>query len=282
PVVFNAIRAVHPLTPILIFGGHTHIRDCQQYDGRSMALESGRYMETIGWMSTNLTASSGNLTLQGDISTRTELRMSITHKPQNSTFDTFYGRSITWGLQQLAVDFDLTYMYGTSPQLYTMNQPLHENDQLTAAPFTDSFLYLPNVTFSVANQVLPALNGVGAAKRKRDELEMDLWGRGYPWTDVLHFEERDTTNLTLGYVTTDGCPGAGDDTLHTALPILSRFPITFPRTLPTWPTTRLLISSSWTLSHSDVLSIVNGLQSGTNYTEADVSMYSPYWPTQCW
>ena len=65
PVVFDAIRAVHPYTPILIFGGmhcytissrvnwriyagHTHIRDCQQYDGRSMALESGRYMETIG------------------------------------------------------------------------------------------------------------------------------------------------------------------------------------------------------------------------------------------
>ena len=65
----NAIRALHPHTPVLIFGGihchtlaheivwvsdyriypgHTHIRDCQQYDGRSMAMESGRYMETIG------------------------------------------------------------------------------------------------------------------------------------------------------------------------------------------------------------------------------------------
>ncbi|KAI0310757.1 Metallo-dependent phosphatase-like protein [Amylostereum chailletii] len=51
PLVFNAIRAVHPQTPILILGGHTHIRDCVQLDGRSMALESGRYMETVGWMS---------------------------------------------------------------------------------------------------------------------------------------------------------------------------------------------------------------------------------------
>lgn len=69
-MVFNAVRAVHPTTPILILGGHTHIRDCGettihhlgfdtqlmkgilvQFDGRSMALESGRYMETIGWMS---------------------------------------------------------------------------------------------------------------------------------------------------------------------------------------------------------------------------------------
>ncbi|KAG0691844.1 Metallo-dependent phosphatase-like protein [Suillus ampliporus] len=48
PTVFDAVRAVHPLTPILILGGHSHIRDCQQYDGRSLALESGRYMETIG------------------------------------------------------------------------------------------------------------------------------------------------------------------------------------------------------------------------------------------
>ncbi|KAG6869541.1 hypothetical protein C0995_002349, partial [Termitomyces sp. Mi166 len=54
PLVFNAIRAVHPYTPILIFGGHTHIRDCVQLDGRSMLLESGRYMETVGWMSAKL------------------------------------------------------------------------------------------------------------------------------------------------------------------------------------------------------------------------------------
>jgi 2',3'-cyclic-nucleotide 2'-phosphodiesterase (5'-nucleotidase family) len=54
PYVFDAIRAVHPHTPIMIFGGHTHIRDCVQYDGRSMALESGRYMETLGWMSASL------------------------------------------------------------------------------------------------------------------------------------------------------------------------------------------------------------------------------------
>lgn len=40
----------------------------------------------------------------------------------NSTFDTWYGRNITYGLQQLAVDFDLAYLYGTAPLTYTMNQ----------------------------------------------------------------------------------------------------------------------------------------------------------------
>ena len=35
--VFDAIRASHPHTPILIFGGHNHIRDCVQYDDHSIA-----------------------------------------------------------------------------------------------------------------------------------------------------------------------------------------------------------------------------------------------------
>ncbi|KAK1589959.1 calcineurin-like phosphoesterase [Colletotrichum navitas] len=49
--VFNAIRAVRPDTPIQFFGGHTHIRDFAVYDDKSTALESGRYCETVGWLS---------------------------------------------------------------------------------------------------------------------------------------------------------------------------------------------------------------------------------------
>ncbi|OTA99201.1 hypothetical protein M426DRAFT_325346 [Hypoxylon sp. CI-4A] len=51
PVVFDAIRAVHPDTPIQILGGHTHIRDFAVYDSSATALESGRYCETLGWLS---------------------------------------------------------------------------------------------------------------------------------------------------------------------------------------------------------------------------------------
>ncbi|PFH55572.1 hypothetical protein XA68_18029 [Ophiocordyceps unilateralis] len=50
-VVLDAIRAVHPTTPIQIFGGHSHIRDFVVYDDSSVALESGRYCETLGWTS---------------------------------------------------------------------------------------------------------------------------------------------------------------------------------------------------------------------------------------
>ena len=49
--VYNAIRRFHPTTPIQIFGGHTHIRDFAVYDASAVAIESGRYCETLGWTS---------------------------------------------------------------------------------------------------------------------------------------------------------------------------------------------------------------------------------------
>jgi hypothetical protein len=47
----QAIRASRPDVPIQIFGGHTHIRDFAVYDSGSTGIESGRYCETLGWVS---------------------------------------------------------------------------------------------------------------------------------------------------------------------------------------------------------------------------------------
>ncbi|KAJ5767876.1 hypothetical protein N7533_000459 [Penicillium manginii] len=51
--IFTAIRATpgHEDTPIQFFGGHQHIRDYAKYDDKAVALASGRFMETIGFMS---------------------------------------------------------------------------------------------------------------------------------------------------------------------------------------------------------------------------------------
>ena len=49
--IFKSIREVRWDTPIQFFGGHTHIRDYKKYDSNSYALESGRFMETIGFQS---------------------------------------------------------------------------------------------------------------------------------------------------------------------------------------------------------------------------------------
>ncbi|UNI21468.1 hypothetical protein JDV02_007456 [Purpureocillium takamizusanense] len=49
--VVDAIRRAHAKTPVQIFGGHSHIRDFSVYDDASVAIESGRYCETLGWVS---------------------------------------------------------------------------------------------------------------------------------------------------------------------------------------------------------------------------------------
>lgn len=338
PTVFDAVRAVHPLTPILIFGGHSHIRDCQQYDGRSMALESGRYMETIGWMSADLEAANGDANISFTRRYLDQNRVTYEYHTEmsNQTFDTAYGRSITDGLQELAVSFDLSYLYGTAPQDYTINQnpypsngsllslfiadaipyalsinntrdsipsifitnsgsqrfnifkgPFTKNDQLTASPFTDSFLYIPNITFSIANQVLPALNNAGASeRRRRDEIEKELWNRGVVDTRYRAWlEEMDRRagmgrreamagNLTLGYVTADSCPGAGDDTLHLALPYYS-VPDFIGSNPPNVTNDTPIDLVFVDFIEAQLLGILNGLQNAVNYTTADVLLYSP-------
>ncbi|CAE6403127.1 unnamed protein product [Rhizoctonia solani] len=61
-LVYEAIRQEHPFTPILIFAGHAHKRWCRTFEvqnegksfTRSMLIESGRYFDTVGWMSVKL------------------------------------------------------------------------------------------------------------------------------------------------------------------------------------------------------------------------------------
>lgn len=50
-IVQKAIRNARPNTPIQIFGGHSHVRDLAVYDSSSVGLESGRYCETLGFLS---------------------------------------------------------------------------------------------------------------------------------------------------------------------------------------------------------------------------------------
>ena len=49
--IYKAIREQQWDVAIQFFGGHTHIRDYAKYDRKAYGLESGRYMETIGFMS---------------------------------------------------------------------------------------------------------------------------------------------------------------------------------------------------------------------------------------
>jgi hypothetical protein len=95
--------------------------------------------------------------------------------------------------------------------------PFTKNDQLTASPFADQFLYIPEVPAAIATNVLLALNNAGSDnKRSVDELQAreDSWyGLGYvgkrymQWLEEMDrrsgVERRAAANQTLGYVTHD-------------------------------------------------------------------------------
>ncbi|EIM80836.1 uncharacterized protein STEHIDRAFT_105252 [Stereum hirsutum FP-91666 SS1] len=372
PDVFNAIRAVHPDTPMIVLGGHSHIRDCQMYDGRAMALESGRYMETVGWLSVDLDEANDkqNLTFSRRYLDPNRVTYEFHANRSNTTFDTTAGENITTGLNQLAEAFDLPFFFGTSPRDFTLTRDAYpsngsllslyideatptalsvnntradvpriviansgglrfdifsgtftKNDQLTASPFTDGFLFIPNVTLGVASQVLPVLNGDSSfadtkrrsvaenEKREREkESEMkwrsvhevsvrermerkirtreeELWARGdvaaryNRWLKEMDrrdgVQRRDAGNLTLGYVTTDNCPGVGDDILHSPLPFFDT-PDYIQSTAPSNITDSDPIDLVFIdFIESDVLDVLNLAQSEVEYTSADVQTYSP-------
>lgn len=50
-IIIAEIRKVLPRIPIQGLGGHSHIRDYRVFDDYAVALESGRFLETIGWAS---------------------------------------------------------------------------------------------------------------------------------------------------------------------------------------------------------------------------------------
>ncbi|KAF9562958.1 hypothetical protein CPC08DRAFT_816825 [Agrocybe pediades] len=337
PLVFNAVRAVHPHTPILILGGHTHIRDCLQLDGRSMSLESGRYMETVGWLSAKLDRKGSTKDIKFSRRYLDPNRVTYEYhaKRNNFNFDTLQGELITKGLQDLSKKFDLSFQFGTAPHDFTITQapypsndsllslfienatpvalainntrasipnimitnsgsqrfdiyagPFTKNDQLTASPFADSFLFIPNVPFSVANQVLPALNNAGADERRelQERRDHELYSRGH--VDQVYsrwlaeqdrrsgLERRAARNLTLGYVTTDSCPGVGDDILHAPLPFhdVPDFIGSVPPSVSADTPIDLVFVD---FIESQLLQILNGLQKAKQYTTADVQTYSP-------
>ncbi|KAL0946122.1 hypothetical protein HGRIS_012387 [Hohenbuehelia grisea] len=334
PLVFDAIRAVHPYTPIMILGGHDHIRDCVQLDGRSMSLASGRYMETIGWMSAKLNyrGSQRNVTFSRRYLDANRVTYKFHTGRTDASFDTFKGLQISRGVKALAKKFDLGYLFGTAPRDFlkymapypsensllslfieeasplassvnntrasipkimitnsgglrfdVFKGPFTKNDKLTTMPFSNRWVFIPNVTFSVANQVVSTLNHAGADHRRRSELASELYalgdveGRFAEWLQDMDrrsgSERRAAGNLTIGYVTTDACPGLGDDTLHAPQPFHSipDFIGSRPPNVTADATVDLVFVD---FIQAQLIGILNSLQKEKNYTPTDVAEYT--------
>ncbi|RDW75235.1 hypothetical protein BP6252_06377 [Coleophoma cylindrospora] len=141
-VVHDTIRALRPSTPIQVFGGHSHVRDFTVYDESSTGLESGRYCETLGWLSMsgiNSTTFTGNMKPRGVANPTRKAVNSSTNglaysrryldwnrltfeyhatKSQDSTFDYHSGLRVTETINATRTSLNLSSLYGCAPATY--------------------------------------------------------------------------------------------------------------------------------------------------------------------
>lgn len=87
-------------------------------------------------------------------------------------------------------------------------------------------------------------------------------------------ERRAAGNLTLGYVTKDSCPGVGDDTLHAPLPFNS-VPDFIGSNPPSVSDDTSIDLVFVDFIETQLLSILNSIQTTKNYSASDVQSYSP-------
>lgn len=128
--VYKAIRDVKWDIPIQFFGGHTHIRDYHKFDKKSYGIESGRYMETIGFMSIS-GLSTEKKDAVGALQSPTFRRRYIDnnlfslhhHSGKNSsTFPTDHGRNVSVQITAARTTLKLDRTYGCAPHDYWLNR----------------------------------------------------------------------------------------------------------------------------------------------------------------
>ena len=151
-LLYKTIRAMRPSVPLQAFGGHTHIRDFQVYDDMSTGLESGRYCETLGWVSisginsstftgnvfprgvANPSRPATNTSTSGLVYSRRYLdwnRLTFEYHAtdsQASTFDYHSGLRVTGEITDIRKQLNLSSLYGCAPATYCAS----------CAPFTSA------------------------------------------------------------------------------------------------------------------------------------------------
>jgi 2',3'-cyclic-nucleotide 2'-phosphodiesterase (5'-nucleotidase family) len=133
--LFKAIRKVQWDTPIQFLGGHTHIRDYKKYDSKSFGLESGRFMETIGFQSIDGLSTSRKDTRASAAPTffrryiDNNLFSFLRHTGLNSTtFHTELGKNVSEEIKAARKSLKLDSTYGCARQDLWMSRAKYPSD----------------------------------------------------------------------------------------------------------------------------------------------------------
>lgn len=142
--IFSTIRSVQWDTPIQFFGGHSHIRDYKIFDDKSVALESGRYMETLGFMSIE-GLSTGGTKDHPSVPQKSKLKFSRLYLDNNlfslqhhsgkdeKSFPTEHGLNVSSQINDARKSLNLGHRYGCAPHdLWVDRRPYpHEESIFT-------------------------------------------------------------------------------------------------------------------------------------------------------
>jgi hypothetical protein len=185
-VVFNEIRKLHPITPVQILGGHSHIRDFAVYDDNAVGIESGRYCETLGWLSmtgfsscnsgyngvknphgvANPTRPARSGAKSPFVYSRRYLDWNrptfIYHTKQTEqAFDYGSGLRVTGEITKVREELKLGDVYGCAPQTWC----------ISCVPFENSTNIFPGV-------VVPAVSAVVVNKTREDKSRLIIGNTG--------------------------------------------------------------------------------------------------------
>ena len=129
--LYKAIREKQWDVPIMLFGGHAHVRDYAIYDQKAHALASGRYLETIGFQSISGLSGGGKKNSGRTASSPSFSRMYIDnnlhsyhhHAALNSsTFPTERGRNVSVMISSARSALSLDHRLGCAPDTLWMNR----------------------------------------------------------------------------------------------------------------------------------------------------------------
>ncbi|OAA70351.1 Ser/Thr protein phosphatase family [Cordyceps fumosorosea ARSEF 2679] len=138
--IFSAIRKENWDTPILFFGGHAHVRDARQFDSKSIAMASGRYFETIGWMSADgikanaaevppdVTAAASSPKFTRRYMDTNRYGMYYHSGTNASSFDTEQGKRVTQMISRARKALDLDHQFGCAPKTLWMSRAKYPSE----------------------------------------------------------------------------------------------------------------------------------------------------------
>ncbi|CAD6443956.1 31ec097a-071f-4997-bc55-a6b33dc58062 [Sclerotinia trifoliorum] len=136
--IYKALREQNWDTPIQFFGGHSHIRSFAKYDSKAYGIQSGRYMETVGWMSIEGIKKNAKEKIPGKevipdaqgVDAKKHARMSFQRRYidnnlfgyhfhtglNDTTFPTEHGKNVSTSIAKARKALNLDHNFGCAPK----------------------------------------------------------------------------------------------------------------------------------------------------------------------